>query len=243
MMNNHKRLAFLYELRLNISIHALNLIENEFYQLQTLRSFDATCGCQLYTSCGLVCACRLGRYINKGTLLPGTTPTFRRHRASSLIPDTAPTFRPHRAISIKPDTAHMYRHRNLKKQCQYMFVRELIRVLSGNYPMPAPNPMWCVCRCDAAQEWEEMYNEQIEWCKALRANNRENPSIEDVDRGSFVVMLYQPMDAANIFADGDGRRDAGRGSFVRWSQKVVAANEPGWGQIRSETNTNKSSRL
>ncbi|KAI7737755.1 hypothetical protein M8C21_028884, partial [Ambrosia artemisiifolia] len=64
-MNSHKRIAFLDELRLNVSIHALNLIENEFYRLQTLRSFDATCGCQLYTSCGLVCACRLERSINK----------------------------------------------------------------------------------------------------------------------------------------------------------------------------------
>ncbi|KAI7731894.1 hypothetical protein M8C21_017005, partial [Ambrosia artemisiifolia] len=64
--NNHKRLAFHDELSLSVSIHALNLIENKFYRLQTLRSFDATCGCQLYTSCGLVCACHLERYINKG---------------------------------------------------------------------------------------------------------------------------------------------------------------------------------
>ncbi|KAJ0866602.1 hypothetical protein HanRHA438_Chr12g0553651 [Helianthus annuus] len=67
-MNHHLEIPLFRNLLYKVSIHALNQLENELTQrLCTLRSFGSTCGCQLYTSYGLLCACRLERLQNTGS--------------------------------------------------------------------------------------------------------------------------------------------------------------------------------
>ncbi|XP_035842104.1 PKS-NRPS hybrid synthetase CHGG_01239-like [Helianthus annuus] len=64
-MNNHLQIPLFCNLLLKVSIHGLNLLENELTQrIDTLRSFGSTCGCQLYSGAGLLCACRLERLQN-----------------------------------------------------------------------------------------------------------------------------------------------------------------------------------
>ncbi|KAJ0919797.1 putative MULE transposase domain, FHY3/FAR1 family [Helianthus annuus] len=53
-MNSHLQIPMFSNLLLKVSIHALNLLENELTRrIDTLRSFGSTCGCQLYSSAGL----------------------------------------------------------------------------------------------------------------------------------------------------------------------------------------------
>ncbi|XP_022003225.1 uncharacterized protein LOC110900653 [Helianthus annuus] len=64
-MNSHLEIPLFRNLLCKVSIHALNLLENELTRrLSTLRSFGSTCGCQLYTGCRLLCACCLERLQN-----------------------------------------------------------------------------------------------------------------------------------------------------------------------------------
>ena len=59
-MNHHKKQPLLEKLLRKVSKHALQLIYEEIDRLQTsMRRYNNTCGCQLYTSCALPCACRL----------------------------------------------------------------------------------------------------------------------------------------------------------------------------------------
>ena len=67
VMKHHRDLPILDNLRGHVSHHALNLLDNELHRrLTILRTYDATCGCHLFKSCGLPCACRLERYENTG---------------------------------------------------------------------------------------------------------------------------------------------------------------------------------
>lgn len=54
------------ELYRKVSLKALDLMEKEVDRIRTLRKNNETCTCQLYTSCGLPCACRLERMICEG---------------------------------------------------------------------------------------------------------------------------------------------------------------------------------
>ncbi|KAJ0668858.1 hypothetical protein HanPI659440_Chr17g0694381 [Helianthus annuus] len=68
-MNDHLEIPLFHNLFRKVSIHALNLLENGLKRrLCTLRSFGSTCGCQLYTDCGLLLACRLEKLQNRDTL-------------------------------------------------------------------------------------------------------------------------------------------------------------------------------
>ncbi|MFS7955916.1 hypothetical protein Hanom_Chr07g00648401 [Helianthus anomalus] len=65
-MNDHLEIPLFHNLFRKVSIHALNLLENGLKRrLCTLRSFGSTCGCQLYTDCGLLLACRLEKLQNR----------------------------------------------------------------------------------------------------------------------------------------------------------------------------------
>jgi hypothetical protein len=63
--NSHGGEMFL-DLYRKVSHKAINLLEKECKRIHTLRRNNETCGHQLYSSCGLPCACRLERIINAG---------------------------------------------------------------------------------------------------------------------------------------------------------------------------------
>ncbi|KAJ0929996.1 hypothetical protein HanPSC8_Chr04g0144241 [Helianthus annuus] len=51
-----------------VSIYAIELLSMELKRKEDgLRAYGASCGCQLFTSCGLPCACRLEKLENKGS--------------------------------------------------------------------------------------------------------------------------------------------------------------------------------
>ncbi|KAI3802564.1 hypothetical protein L1987_30701 [Smallanthus sonchifolius] len=58
-MDSHIAIELFDNLHGKVSHKALNLLENEWYKLSHIRKQNATCGCQLFSSCGLSCACRL----------------------------------------------------------------------------------------------------------------------------------------------------------------------------------------
>jgi hypothetical protein len=62
----HHRLPLFDYLRGKVSHKALDLLVTELGKIKWLRSTGATCGCQLFTSCGLPCACRLDKYEKTG---------------------------------------------------------------------------------------------------------------------------------------------------------------------------------
>jgi len=72
IMNPHKLVTNLKgqqmfaNLYRRVSHTALDLMEKEWEHIYTLRQKKEACGCQLYTSCGLPCACRLDRMIIEG---------------------------------------------------------------------------------------------------------------------------------------------------------------------------------
>ena len=50
-----------------VSIFAIEKIYKELQERKaSMRTYGATCGCQLFTSCGLPCACRLEKLENEG---------------------------------------------------------------------------------------------------------------------------------------------------------------------------------
>ena len=68
VMNHHKKIPMLAMLLRNVSIFAIDLIAIELRRKElNLKSHGSTCGCQLFTSCGLPCACRLEELENNGT--------------------------------------------------------------------------------------------------------------------------------------------------------------------------------
>jgi hypothetical protein len=64
----HHRLPVFDYLRGKVSHAALDLLCAEYNKLKYFKQTHHTCGCQLFTSCGLPCACRLEQY-KIGTLL------------------------------------------------------------------------------------------------------------------------------------------------------------------------------
>ncbi|XP_022019017.2 uncharacterized protein LOC110919048 [Helianthus annuus] len=69
-MNSHLQIPMFSNLLLKVSIHALNLLENELTRrTDTLQSFGSTCGCQLYSGAGLLYACRLERLQNTDCII------------------------------------------------------------------------------------------------------------------------------------------------------------------------------
>ena len=55
-----------YNLHHKVSHAALDLIELELHKLGSMQKNHGTCGCQLFITCGLPCACRLEKYENTG---------------------------------------------------------------------------------------------------------------------------------------------------------------------------------
>ena len=67
VMNHHKAQPLLRNLLGKVSLHCLDLLELEIQRVQNaLRRYGTSCGCQLFSSCGLPCACRLERYEREG---------------------------------------------------------------------------------------------------------------------------------------------------------------------------------
>ena len=64
-MSNHKDTIF-GQLREKISIKALDLLVHEIQKIKTMKKHHVSCGCHLYTGCGLPCACRLDKCIILG---------------------------------------------------------------------------------------------------------------------------------------------------------------------------------
>ena len=67
VMNHHKAEPMLRLLLRKVSIHALDLLYLELRRVDNvLDRYGSTCGCQLFTSCGLPCGCRLQRLQREG---------------------------------------------------------------------------------------------------------------------------------------------------------------------------------
>ncbi|KAI3828074.1 hypothetical protein L1987_02171 [Smallanthus sonchifolius] len=58
-MESHETIELFDNLHGKVSHKALDLLENERYKLPIIRKQNASCGCQLFSSCGLPCACHL----------------------------------------------------------------------------------------------------------------------------------------------------------------------------------------
>ncbi|KAI3816744.1 hypothetical protein L1987_16448 [Smallanthus sonchifolius] len=69
-MDSHIAIELFDNLHGKVSHKALDLIENEWYKLSNIRKQNATCGCQLFSSCGLPCACRLADIEATGGIIP-----------------------------------------------------------------------------------------------------------------------------------------------------------------------------
>lgn len=66
-MNHHKAQPLLRKLLRKVSLHALELLYLEIQRVEvSLRRYGTSCGCQLFTSCGLPCACRLEQLEREG---------------------------------------------------------------------------------------------------------------------------------------------------------------------------------
>ena len=67
VMNHHKAHPMLAYILRKVSIYAIELICFELRRKEDgLRAYGSTCGCQLFTSCGLPCACRLEKLEKNG---------------------------------------------------------------------------------------------------------------------------------------------------------------------------------
>jgi hypothetical protein len=67
VMNHHKADPMLANITRKVSLFAIDLIVNERKRAEgTLPFYGATCGCQLFTSCGLPCACRIEQLQKQG---------------------------------------------------------------------------------------------------------------------------------------------------------------------------------
>ena len=67
VMTHHKKQPMLAYILRKVSIYAIELLSMELKRKEDgLRAYGASCGCQLFTSCGLPCACRLEKLENKG---------------------------------------------------------------------------------------------------------------------------------------------------------------------------------
>ena len=65
-MNHHKHPLFQHLLG-KVSHTALDLLSGEaLRKLDVLERFHSSCGCQMWYSCGLPCACRLEKYMRAG---------------------------------------------------------------------------------------------------------------------------------------------------------------------------------
>ncbi|KAI3732824.1 hypothetical protein L1987_64033 [Smallanthus sonchifolius] len=69
-MDSHIAIELFDNLHGKVSHKALDLLENEWYKLSHIRKQNATCGCQLFSSCGLPCACRLANIEATGGIIP-----------------------------------------------------------------------------------------------------------------------------------------------------------------------------
>ncbi|MFS7959222.1 putative MULE transposase domain, FHY3/FAR1 family [Helianthus anomalus] len=66
VMTHHKNQPMLAYILRKVSIYAIELLSMELKRKEDgLRAYGANCGCQLFTSCGLPCACRLEKLENK----------------------------------------------------------------------------------------------------------------------------------------------------------------------------------
>jgi len=63
---NHHKVPWLDNLRGRVSLKALDLLVNEMNKFYHLRKGSLSCRCQLHSSCGLPCACRLEKYEKTG---------------------------------------------------------------------------------------------------------------------------------------------------------------------------------
>ncbi|XP_021995090.1 uncharacterized protein LOC110891942 [Helianthus annuus] len=67
---NHHRHPLLDNLRGKVSHEALDLLAKELMRkLEVLRKLNASCGCHMWLSCGLPCACRLENYKRTGRMI------------------------------------------------------------------------------------------------------------------------------------------------------------------------------
>ncbi|KAJ0870310.1 putative transcription factor FAR family [Helianthus annuus] len=67
VMTHHKNQPMLAYILRKVSIYAIELLSIELKRKEDgLRAYGASCGCQLFTSCGLPCVCRLEKVENKG---------------------------------------------------------------------------------------------------------------------------------------------------------------------------------
>ncbi|XP_035838234.1 uncharacterized protein LOC118485849 [Helianthus annuus] len=67
---NHHIHPLLDNLRGKVSHEALNLLAKELMRkLEVLRKLNASCGCHMWLSCGLSCACRLENYKRTGRMI------------------------------------------------------------------------------------------------------------------------------------------------------------------------------
>jgi hypothetical protein len=67
VMNHHKENPMLANILRKVSLFAIELLDFELKRKEeNLRAYGTSCGCQLFTSCGLPCACRLEVLENKG---------------------------------------------------------------------------------------------------------------------------------------------------------------------------------
>lgn len=64
-MSDHRLPLFDY-IRGKVSHQCLDLLVVQLAKLHNMRKWDLTCGCQIFTSCGIPCACRLEKYENTG---------------------------------------------------------------------------------------------------------------------------------------------------------------------------------
>lgn len=67
LMSNHNHPMF-DGIRGKVSLNALDLLAGELDRRERLLTTRGPCGCRLYMSCGLPCACRLDNYLLTGAL-------------------------------------------------------------------------------------------------------------------------------------------------------------------------------
>lgn len=63
----HHKLPIFDNLRGKVSHKALDLLVEEKDKIRVMRDKNMTCGHQLWTSCGLPCACNISKYYNTGS--------------------------------------------------------------------------------------------------------------------------------------------------------------------------------
>ncbi|KAL8232388.1 hypothetical protein R6Q57_002166 [Mikania cordata] len=68
-MGYHK-LAIFDNLRGKVSHKALDLLVEEKDKIKVMRDSNMTCGHQLWTSCGLPCACNISKHLNTDKKIP-----------------------------------------------------------------------------------------------------------------------------------------------------------------------------